>query len=134
MHVYVSNVDRNPRLYAFDIVSLEEFHRGESESTYQERYQQLSNQLGGKAEPVISVVEQTRIESEDDLTDLSQEAFQNGWEGLILRNAEAPYRAKRSFDMLKVKEFERQEFEITDIKLGPFRTVVNGKVYPSHNT
>ncbi len=50
--------------------------------------------------------------------------FRNaGYEGCMLRNAEALYVNKRSYDLQKVKEFDDGEFEIIGIKEGRGRLV-----------
>ena len=41
-----------------------------------------------------------------------------GYEGIILRNAEAPYEHKRSYHLQKVKEFQDKEFKCVGIKEG----------------
>jgi DNA ligase 1 len=41
-----------------------------------------------------------------------------GYEGAILRNTDADYKSKRSYDLQKVKNFNDAEFEVVDIEQG----------------
>jgi DNA ligase-1 len=41
--------------------------------------------------------------------------------------ADEPYKGKRSKDLLKVKKFFDDEYEVVDTEMGPFRYVLNGK-------
>lgn len=50
-------------------------------------------------------------------------ARQKGWEGLILRDRTAPYRGKRSNDILKIKDFHDAEYEVISYETGPFRVI-----------
>ena len=45
-----------------------------------------------------------------------------GWEGVMLRK-DAPYKGKRSNDILKVKKMHDEEYIVKDIEYGPFRIV-----------
>ena len=45
-----------------------------------------------------------------------------GWEGIMLRK-DAPYKGKRSNDILKVKKMHDEEYIVKDIEYGPFRIV-----------
>lgn len=41
-----------------------------------------------------------------------------GYEGVMVRNSRSPYKNGRSYDLLKLKEFEDAEFEIVDVVEG----------------
>jgi DNA ligase-1 len=41
--------------------------------------------------------------------------------------ADEPYKGKRSKDLLKVKKFFDDEYEVIDTEMGPFRYVLNGR-------
>ena len=40
--------------------------------------------------------------------------------------ADAPYKGKRSKDLLKYKSFYDNEYKVVDVEMGPFRYVKNG--------
>lgn len=66
------------------------------------------------AEFPLVLVTADRITSESTLEKLHNDAVLAGFEGLILRNADALYQyGKRTADLLKYKKFKDDEFEIT---------------------
>jgi len=73
----------------------------------------------------LSVLEQQQIKVDDDFNEWSSKAAKNSWEGLIIR-ADAPYKGKRSKDLLKYKSFYDDEYTVVDVEFGPFRYVKNG--------
>ena len=73
----------------------------------------------------LSVLEHEQIKNDDDFNEWSGKANKNSWEGLILR-ADAPYKGKRSKDLLKYKSFYDDEYTVVDVEMGPFRYVKNG--------
>jgi DNA ligase-1 len=113
----------NPRCFVFDLLTAEEFNAGFSTRTYEERYEEACRVLGNRAEPVFTVLEQVHLKTAPVLKRLEDKAAQNGWEGLILRKASAPYEAKRTNNMLKVKRFQTEEFVVQDVKTGPMRLI-----------
>ena len=49
------------------------------------------------------------------ISDLHDEAFLNGYEGYMLRDAKMPYEFKRSKGLLKYKNFDEDEFTLVEI-------------------
>lgn len=123
----ISGEIKNPRMYVFDMVTLEEFHAAESERTFEERINVLCETLTDDLEPVLTVATQTVLRDEEHLTELANEAIENEWEGVMIKNGHASYEAKRTNNLLKVKKFEREEFKVKSVERGPFRVVKNGK-------
>ena len=63
----------------------------------------------------IKLVKTELLKSIDNLDDNKKWVKENGYEGIMLRNADAIYKlGQRSTDLLKVKEFIDEEFEIVD--------------------
>ena len=62
--------------------------------------------------PTIGLVEQRRLESREALMALLNEVVEQGGEGLMLRKADAPYRAGRNADLLKLKRHEDAEAKV----------------------
>lgn len=64
--------------------------------------------------PVLS----SRVEAESDVADFFEMFTRQGFEGAMLRNSAGLYVNKRSNDLIKVKEFQDEEFEICGIEEG----------------
>jgi DNA ligase-1 len=117
----------NPSYKIFDIISHEEFYskKGASNKPYSIRYNNLREVMKNNSCFCLSVLEQQQIKNDDDFNEWSSKATQNSWEGLIIR-ADAPYKGKRSKDLLKYKSFYDDEYVVVDVEFGPFRYVKNG--------
>jgi len=67
----------------------------------------------------IKVVPSTRVNNEEEMKKLHDKFVQEGYEGIILRDLDAPYGLnQRSSALIKYKEFEDDEFLITGYKEG----------------
>jgi len=75
--------------------------------------------------PCLTILEQEHILDDDHFQEWVSKADINGWEGVMLRK-NAPYKGKRSKDLLKVKTFHDAEYEVLDVEMGPFRYVKDG--------
>ena len=73
----------------------------------------------------IKVVLQTKIDSEETFNTLKSKAVENNWEGLMLRKDDF-YKGKRSFDLLKYKEFSDAEYIVKSIELGVKPMLIDG--------
>jgi len=73
----------------------------------------------------LTLLEQSLVKDESQFQEMIKESSQNGWEGLMLRS-DAPYKGKRSKDLLKYKAFSDDEYEVLDTEMGPFRYVKDG--------
>jgi DNA ligase-1 len=74
----------------------------------------------------LSVLGQELIKDDEHFAEWTKRGHDYGWEGVMLR-ADEPYKGKRSKDLLKVKKFFDDEYEVIDTEMGPFRYVLNGK-------
>lgn len=63
------------------------------------------------------------INNEEQITEFFRDAIFNKYEGIMLRNINSPYVQKRSYDLLKVKKFIDDEFEIVGVNEGKGRLV-----------
>lgn len=75
------------------------------------------NALWSDREP-LRLVKTEGIRTEADISTLFKEYRKAGYEGLMLRNNNAPYENKRSYNLQKVKEFDDAEFEIVGVVEG----------------
>ena len=117
----------NPSYKIFDMISHDEFYskKGEKNKPYSIRLANLNEAMKKNECPCLTVLYQELIEDDEHFAEWSVTAKNDGWEGLMLR-ADEPYKGKRSKDLLKVKKFFDDEYEVVDIEMGPFRYVKNG--------
>lgn len=71
----------------------------------------------------ITVVETiNNVKNEEELISLKERWIENGYEGCMARNSDAPYEGKRSYNLQKLKDFMDEEFTIIKVNEG------NGKL------
>lgn len=85
-----------------------------SSGTFEQRLQQLC-ELIPKQFDKIKLVDTYLIHNHDQVCDYHNRFVQN-YEGIMIRNKESMYKQKRSYDLQKFKNFQDQEFVITDVK------------------
>lgn len=66
----------------------------------------------------VKVVETVIVQNEEELLALKAKWIQDGWEGIMVRQMDAPYEAKRSYTLQKLKDFIDEEFLIVAINEG----------------
>ena len=97
--------------YVFDIPS---------DKPFRERLKDLETlrkQIAYTGSPIT--VAKTKIcNNEEELFAFYEECLANGWEGIIIRNLNAPYEYKRSFQIQRLKPNEDAEFEIVGAEEG----------------
>ena len=116
----------NIRYNVFDILTKEEFDSKTSTRKFSERYAQLL-ELKEVLEATgrINVVEQTLMKSNDTLNHFRQAVVDNGWEGLMLRKDDI-YKGKRSYDLMKVKNFSDAEYIVESVEIGTKPMLIDG--------
>jgi len=117
----------NPSFKIFDMISHDEFYskKGEANRPYSIRYNNLREVMRDNTCACLSVLGQELIKDDDHFAEWTKRGNDYGWEGVMLR-ADEPYKGKRSKDLLKVKKFFDDEYEVIDTEMGPFRYVKNG--------
>jgi ATP-dependent DNA ligase len=99
------------------VYDLYDTHRPQLSMT--ERLDALKNVIAAhhqNDDPIIRVVETFTSNHRDDILALHARLCGEGYEGVMVRNSSAPYEpGKRSYDLLKYKEFQTDEFEIVDV-------------------
>lgn len=86
-----------------------------AEGTWEERYTQLRRL---RLEKPLVRVETLQVNSEGELMEAFDHFTKQGFEGCMVRNAKGLYVNKRSYDLLKVKEFDDDEFKIVGLEEG----------------
>ena len=89
------------RYMVFDLPS----HSG----PFSARYQALQRMVGHLQQPWVQAVPQWRVDSHATLQRQLRDRVAAGAEGLMLRRDDAPYRAGRSDDLVKLKPFDDAE-------------------------
>jgi DNA ligase-1 len=118
---------KNPSFKIFDLVTHDEFYskKGESNRPYSIRLADLIGVMEFNTCKCLSVLEQDKVKNDDHFAEWTAKADKLGWEGVMLRS-DAPYKGKRSKDLLKYKNFFDDEYEVIDTEMGPFRYVKDG--------
>lgn len=119
---------KNPSFKIFDMVTHDEFYskKGKNNRPYSIRLSNLQEIMKKNTCKCLSVLEQDRVKNDDHFAEWTGKANSLGWEGVMLRS-DAPYKGKRSKDLLKYKNFFDDEYEVVDTEMGPFRYVLDGK-------
>jgi len=81
----------------------------------------------------IHIVETIVVNDEDELMDAFEHFLAEGYEGAIVRNMDGMYVNKRSYDLLKIKEFDDAEFTIVGIKVGTKGSMAGKAVFTCQN-
>jgi DNA ligase-1 len=118
----------NPSFKIFDILTHDEFYnkKGEKNRPYSIRYNNLRAIMRDNTCTCLSVLGQELIKDDEHFAEWTKRGNDYGWEGVMLR-ADEPYKGKRSKELLKVKKFFDDEYEVVDVEMGPFRYVLNGR-------
>jgi DNA ligase 1 len=105
------------QLHVYDIV--------DDTKTFEERYAELQKLFKDYASVIGSVLQlcpTVRITKKEDLKPKHDEYVAAGFEGLMIRNPKGLYAVgQRSADLLKMKEFEDDEYEVVDFYEGEGR-------------
>lgn len=125
-----SNVDTEDAvLNLFDIVTLREFKAGKSDHDQRRRTFTLQEifkiiRIGDKdALPNINVLEHEIVNlstgaGKARFKEINKQAIEEGFEGLMIKDMDAPYVCKRSPSWLKMKPFVEVSLTITDTVIG----------------
>jgi len=108
----------------FDFLTIEEFYAHKGTMPFSKRQNHLRMML--RPNETLRILDQTLITSMQRFEAMKAVVAEKGWEGLILRR-DVGYEGKRSNNLLKEKAFFTEEFTVTDIETGPFRTVQSGR-------
>ena len=114
------------RFNVFDMLTQEEFDKQSSTRTLSERYKELmaiKDRL--EATGHVKVVTQVLMDSEDTLNRMRKAVTDNGWEGLMLRK-DVGYKGKRSYDLMKVKNFSDAEYVVETVEYGVKPMLIDG--------
>ena len=105
---------KDATLYLFDFVPLKDFQEGIYSTKQEDRLVQLrALLLAGVAENNLdhirmleyTLVDLDTIEGQEQFKDINKKAVEAGFEGIMIKDIEAPYECKRTSSWLKLKPF-----------------------------
>lgn len=89
----------------------------EPKKPFAERYIYLSQLMAANKSDYLKLVPTFTVAQESDIKPLHDRFVEDGYEGIMIRNAYGPYKLKdRSNDLLKYKDFQDMEFIIAGAK------------------
>ena len=119
---------KQPMFHVFDLLTLTEFDNQTSERIFSDRIQHAKTTLSKTTRKHIHMLDQDVIVDETQLDNMTAEAENNGFEGLMIRK-DVAYDGKRSKDILKVKKFSDAEYVVERIVSKSMRYIDNGEEY-----
>ena len=87
-----------------------------AEGSFAQRWRALDKEF--PIDGALRAVQTYGVEDDAEMRDLFKLFLEDGYEGLIIRNADAPYQNRRTPDLQKVKTFDDAEFLIIGVKEG----------------
>lgn len=117
----------NPKFLVFDCLTIEEFDNHKGTSKLSDRLlRQPIQRINVFDYLTLTQVEQTRINTETEFTEMAKDAEINGYEGIMVRK-NSGYEGTRSHNLLKVKKFHDAEYIVLDCVNGTIRWTENGQ-------
>lgn len=114
----------NPKYLVFDYLTLEEFDNAKGEDNpLGDRIQKAKETVGEGT--FIEVIDQEIVKTEERFAEMVKDAEDQGFEGIMVRK-NSDYEGKRGWNLLKVKKFHDEEYEVKDIQMGMMRWIENG--------
>jgi DNA ligase-1 len=121
-----SDVDaKDALLYLFDALPLSDFEQGKCKITQVKRSEWLKEWYNGNIEALPNfrtlaqeLVDLNTSEGQKRFRAINQSAIDGGYEGIMIKDIDAPYECKRSVSWLKLKPFIEVTLEVTDVEEG----------------
>ena len=117
-------------LNLFDALPLREFETGESSTTQEARSEWLKTwfEANETALPNVTVVAQETVDLDTDAgqaryKEINALAIKGGYEGIMLKNADAGYKCKRSVAWLKLKPFIEVSLTVIAVEEGTGKNI-----------
>ena len=119
------NVEATDAKYAlFDILTLDEFQKGKSILGCRDRHNALVELITNTDHMFVVDKVECDLDTQEGqkiFTDYNKIAIKKGFEGIMIKDVDAPYECKRSHFMLKAKPFIEVSLEIKDTEEGTGR-------------
>ena len=112
-------------LYLFDAIPLKDFEQGKSKVSQLERSQWVRDWYNGNIEalPNLRILAQELVDLDTEAGQkrfraINQQAIDGGYEGIMIKEPDAPYECKRTVSWLKLKPFIEVTLEVIAIEEG----------------
>ena len=112
-------------LHLFDFVTLDAFNKGKWNRKQSERSEKLLawKDLWAEETPNIEIVAQELVDLDTDagqkrFREINAQAIAGGYEGIMIKDVDAPYECKRTASWLKLKPFIEVTLEVVDVEEG----------------
>ena len=119
------NVEATDAKYAlFDILTLDEFQKGKSILGCRDRHNALVELITNTDHMFVVDKVECNLDTQEGqkiFSDYNKIAIEKGFEGIMIKDVDAPYECKRSHFMLKAKPFIEVSLEIKDTEEGTGR-------------
>jgi DNA ligase-1 len=130
VHRKNSTVASDAVLNLFDMLTLEDFEKGISTHTQTERSNMLTAWIEKYGDELLDVgaLSSELIDLDTDagkskFKEINQRAIVGGYEGIMIKDPDAPYECKRTVNWLKLKPFIEVTLEVKDVEEGTGRNV-----------
>lgn len=119
-------------LHLFDVIPLDDFQKGKFDMSQKDRSQLLKDLIGHHemllALNNCTIVEQELVdldtnEGNDRFKEINRSAIEGGYEGIMLKDVDAPYECKRRATWLKIKPFIEVTLTVVDVEEGTGKNV-----------
>lgn len=126
-----SNVEASDSvLHLFDFLTLEAFNKGKWNRKQTERSEKLRawKDLWAEETPNIEIVAQELVDLDSDsgqnrFREINAQAIAGGYEGIMIKDVNAPYECKRTVSWLKLKPFIEVTLEVVNVEEGTGKNV-----------
>ena len=126
-----SDVDaKDAILYLFDCLPLSNFEQGQWKAKQSARSRQLKEWYDGNNEalPNFRVLEQELVDLDTNsgqkrFKEINQQAIAGGYEGIMIKDVDAPYECKRSHAWLKLKPFIEVSLNVVAVEEGTGKNI-----------
>ncbi len=121
-----SNVEASDSvLHLFDFLTLDAFNKGKWNRKQSERSEKLLawKDLWAEETPNIEIVAQELVDldtaaGQKRFREINAQAIAGGYEGIMIKDVDAPYECKRTVSWLKLKPFIEVTLEVVDVEEG----------------
>ena len=113
-------------LHLFDIIPLEEFLNGEWNKPQHERSEMIQSWCNANNLKHVEAlswenVDLSTTKGKDRFSEINKQAVAGGYEGIMIKDIDAPYQCKRSHAWLKMKPFIEVTLKVVNIEEGTGR-------------
>lgn len=114
----------NYRYYVFDLIDGSGFDNHSDPTCFSDRLRNLQAFLSryGLDETRHVVLFDYKPYTEQSRREYDQRVVEDKWEGLMVRR-DAPYQATRNKDLLKIKKFHVEEYQVREVFTGPMKVI-----------